>query len=96
MTSAPPRRMGRQPGGAASRRAEQSTLENRNPGLVHFHGLNSVKKKDGSLVVMNRNGELVIWNGWRSHTWLCWLTPRGAAGAALEAVESAVLEAWGL
>jgi len=47
-------------GGAASRRAEQSTLENRNPGLVHFHGLNSVKKKDGSLVVMNRNGELVI------------------------------------
>ena len=47
-------------GGTASRRAEQSTLENRNPGLVHFHGLNSVKKKDGSLVVMNRNGELII------------------------------------
>ena len=47
-------------GGTASRRAEQSTLENRNPGVVHFHNLNTVKKKDGSLVVMNRNGELLI------------------------------------
>jgi DNA-directed RNA polymerase subunit beta' len=47
-------------GGTASRRAEQSTLENRNPGVIKFHGLNTVKKKDGSLVVMNRNGELVI------------------------------------
>jgi DNA-directed RNA polymerase subunit beta' len=47
-------------GGTASRRAEQSTLENRNPGVVRFHSLNTVKKKDGSLVVMNRNGEMVI------------------------------------
>ncbi len=47
-------------GGTASRRAEQSTLENRNAGVIKFHGLNTVKKKDGSLVVMNRNGELVI------------------------------------
>ncbi len=47
-------------GGTASRRAEQSTLENRNPGVIKFHGLNTVTRKDGSLVVMNRNGELVV------------------------------------
>ncbi len=47
-------------GGTASRRAEQSTLENRNPGVVKFHGLATVKRKDGTLVVMNRNGELLI------------------------------------
>ncbi|MHB8420341.1 MAG: DNA-directed RNA polymerase subunit beta' [Myxococcales bacterium] len=47
-------------GGTASRRAEQSTLENRNPGVIKFHGLNTVKKKDGTLVVMNRNGEMVV------------------------------------
>ena len=47
-------------GGTATRRAEASTIENRNPGTVKFHGLNTVKRKDGSLIVMNRNGELVI------------------------------------
>ncbi len=47
-------------GGTATRRAEASTIENRNPGTVKFQGLNTVKRKDGSLVVMNRNGEVVI------------------------------------
>ena len=47
-------------GGAATRRAEQSSLENRNAGTVKFSGLATVQKKDGSLVAMNRNGELVI------------------------------------
>ncbi|WNG18635.1 DNA-directed RNA polymerase subunit beta' [Cystobacter fuscus] len=47
-------------GGAAQRRAEQSSLENRNSGTVKFSGLNTVQRKDGSLVAMNRNGELVI------------------------------------
>jgi DNA-directed RNA polymerase subunit beta' len=47
-------------GGAATRKAEASTIENRHPGVVKFHGLNIVKKKDGSQVVMNRNGEVVI------------------------------------
>jgi DNA-directed RNA polymerase subunit beta' len=47
-------------GGTASRRAEQSMLENRNPGVVHFHGVNLARKKDGTLIVMNRNGELAI------------------------------------
>ena len=47
-------------GGAASRRAEQSTLENRNVGVIRFQNLNTVKKKDGTLVVMNRNGEIIV------------------------------------
>ncbi|MCI0670347.1 MAG: DNA-directed RNA polymerase subunit beta' [Myxococcaceae bacterium] len=47
-------------GGAAQRRAEQSSLENRTAGVVRFHSLSTIQKKDGTLVVMNRNGELVI------------------------------------
>ncbi len=47
-------------GGAATRRAEQSSLENRYGGAVKFNNLATVKKADGTLVVMNRNGELVI------------------------------------
>ncbi|MBF5041173.1 DNA-directed RNA polymerase subunit beta' [Aggregicoccus sp. 17bor-14] len=47
-------------GGAATRRAEQSSLENRFGGTVKFSGLNTVQKADGSLVAMNRNGEIVI------------------------------------
>jgi DNA-directed RNA polymerase subunit beta' len=47
-------------GGAASRRAEQSTVENRNPGVVKFHNVNVARKKDGTLIVMNRNGEVVV------------------------------------
>src|SRR5256885_5374652 len=47
-------------GGAATRRAEQSSLENRYAGTVKFFQLNTVQKKDGGLVVMNRNGELVV------------------------------------
>jgi DNA-binding transcriptional LysR family regulator len=42
-----------------------------------------------------RNGELKIWNGWRSHTWLCWLAPaEGKRTEAVEAVRRAVMEAW--
>ncbi|MDE3156198.1 MAG: DNA-directed RNA polymerase subunit beta', partial [Acidobacteriota bacterium] len=47
-------------GGTASRVSEQSTLEAKNAGTVRFHGLQAVKAKDGSLVVMNRSGSLVI------------------------------------
>lgn len=46
-------------------------------------------------VQAERNGELVIWKGWRSHTWLCWVEPTGVKpAAAVEAVRGAVLEAW--
>jgi len=42
-----------------------------------------------------RNGELRIWNGWRSHTWLCWVTtPEIKRTQAVEAVRRAVLDAW--
>jgi DNA-directed RNA polymerase subunit beta' len=47
-------------GGAASRRAEQSTLENRNPGVAKFHNVSLARKKDGTLIVMNRNGEIAV------------------------------------
>jgi len=47
-------------GGAAQRRAEQSSLENRTAGTVRFQSLNTIERKDGKLVVMNRNGELFI------------------------------------
>jgi len=47
-------------GGTASRRAEQTTLECRIDGRVKFLNLKSVKNREGSLIVMNRNGEIAI------------------------------------
>jgi DNA-directed RNA polymerase subunit beta' len=47
-------------GGAATRRAEQSSLENRYAGTVKFSNLATVKRADGTSVVMNRNGEVVV------------------------------------
>jgi DNA-directed RNA polymerase subunit beta' len=47
-------------GGAATRRSEKSGVENRNAGMVKFLGVNVAKKKDGTLIVMNRNGEVLI------------------------------------
>jgi len=47
-------------GGTASRRAEQTTLEARNDGFVKFINLQTVLNKEGDLVVMNRNGEIVV------------------------------------
>ena len=47
-------------GGTASRRVEQSTIQPRNPGEVKFISLKTVENAEGDLVVMNRNGEMVI------------------------------------
>jgi DNA-directed RNA polymerase subunit beta' len=47
-------------GGTASRMAEQSTLESRTEGTVRFHNMSTVSKADGSLVVMNRIGEVGV------------------------------------
>jgi DNA-binding transcriptional LysR family regulator len=42
-----------------------------------------------------RHGELVVWPGWRSHTWLCWASPPQAkVSPAVAAVRGAVQEAW--
>jgi len=49
-------------GGAASGQAEQSQLETRNAGLVKFSNLRTVERSDGILVVMNRNGELQLFD----------------------------------
>ncbi|OGQ90938.1 MAG: DNA-directed RNA polymerase subunit beta' [Deltaproteobacteria bacterium RIFOXYA12_FULL_58_15] len=47
-------------GGIASGRAVQSTLEARGDGTVKYINLNTVTKNDGTIVVMNRNGEIAI------------------------------------
>src|SRR5205807_6622044 len=61
-------------GGTESRVSEQSTLEARNAGTVHFHGLTVVEAKDGNLVVMNRSGSLVVQD------------QKGAAGVGIRTV----------
>ena len=47
-------------GGTASKSVEQSTLEARKEGKVNFLGLNTVRNKEGSLVIMNRNGMVAL------------------------------------
>jgi DNA-directed RNA polymerase subunit beta' len=47
-------------GGTASHATEQTTLEAKNAGIVRFQNIATVKNKRGDLVVMNRNGALVI------------------------------------
>ena len=47
-------------GGTASRVVEQTVLEAKNAGFVKYVDLNTVKNKDGDLIVMNRNGKIVI------------------------------------
>jgi DNA-directed RNA polymerase subunit beta' len=47
-------------GGAARARSEQSRLESRNVGTLKFHNVKTVTKANGTLVVMNRNGEVVV------------------------------------
>ncbi|MDQ2642627.1 MAG: DNA-directed RNA polymerase subunit beta' [Myxococcota bacterium] len=48
-------------GGAAARgKIEQSALETRTEGTVRLRNTQTVKKRDGTVVVMNRHGELVV------------------------------------
>ncbi len=47
-------------GGTASRRAEQTTLEPRNDGVIRLHNVTTVKNRDGGLIVMSRHGEVAI------------------------------------
>ncbi len=47
-------------GGTASRTHEQSTEEAKNEGVVKFLNIQTVTNRDGNLVVMNRNGTLII------------------------------------
>ncbi|MCL6583772.1 MAG: DNA-directed RNA polymerase subunit beta' [bacterium] len=47
-------------GGTASRIVEQTTLKAKNAGVIRFHNVNTVRNKEGFLVVMNRNGSIGI------------------------------------
>ena len=47
-------------GGTATQRVEQSHVEARNDGSVKFINLNTIRDKNGKLVVMNRNGEIAL------------------------------------
>jgi DNA-directed RNA polymerase subunit beta' len=46
--------------GGTARVEGQSTVTAKNEGLVKFLNLNTVKNRDGDLVVMNRNGFLIV------------------------------------
>jgi DNA-directed RNA polymerase beta' subunit len=47
-------------GGTASKVVEQTVLEAKNPGVIKFININTVKNREGFLVVMNRNGSIAI------------------------------------
>ncbi|MBS2018496.1 MAG: DNA-directed RNA polymerase subunit beta', partial [Deltaproteobacteria bacterium] len=48
-------------GGAAARgKIEQSSIEARTEGFVRIRGANLAKRRDGTITIMNRHGELVI------------------------------------
>lgn len=47
-------------GGAASKVVEQTVLEAKNSGNIKFININTVKNREGLLVVINRNGSIAI------------------------------------
>jgi DNA-directed RNA polymerase subunit beta' len=77
-------------GGAAARgKIEQSSLETRTEGTVHLRNTQLTKKRDGSVVVMNRHGELIVMDDTgreREHHRLVY-------GAVLKAVDGARVRA---
>ncbi len=47
-------------GGTASQVAEQTTLEAKNNGVVSYEKIKTVVNKDGKIIAMNRNGQVLI------------------------------------
>jgi DNA-directed RNA polymerase subunit beta' len=47
-------------GGTASRVVEQTTLSAKRTGTVKYQGLRTIKSLNGEIIVMNRNGHLII------------------------------------
>ncbi len=47
-------------GGAAARVVERTVLESKNPGIIKFININTVRNREGLLVVMNRNGSIAV------------------------------------
>ncbi|MHB8483400.1 MAG: DNA-directed RNA polymerase subunit beta', partial [Nitrospiria bacterium] len=49
-------------GGTASKVIEQTVLEAKNKGKIKYLNLNTVKNKDGDMIVMNRNGKIALFD----------------------------------
>ncbi len=49
-------------GGAASRALEQSKIESNKNGMVRFHNLKLVENRNKELIVLNRNGEISVYD----------------------------------
>ncbi len=49
-------------GGTASKVIAQTVLETRNAGVLKYLNLNTVKNKEGDMVVMNRNGKIAVYD----------------------------------
>ena len=47
-------------GGTASRVVEQTTLNTKRGGIIKYMGLRTLKNQAGEIIVMNRNGSLVV------------------------------------
>ena len=47
-------------GGTATQRVEQSHVEARNEGAVKYLNISTIRDKHGSIIVMNRNGEIAV------------------------------------
>jgi DNA-directed RNA polymerase subunit beta' len=47
-------------GGAAARVVERTVLESKNPGIIKFINIITVKNREGLSVVMNRNGSIAV------------------------------------
>ena len=47
-------------GGTATQRVEQSHVEARNEGSVKYLNISTIRDKHGSIIVMNRNGEIAV------------------------------------
>ena len=50
-------------GGTASRVVEQTTLQTKKAGIVKYSGLRTIKNQRGEIIVMNRNGAIVVQDG---------------------------------
>jgi len=47
-------------GGAAAKVVERTVLESKNTGVIKFININTVRNREGLLVVMNRNGSIAV------------------------------------
>ncbi len=85
-------------GGAASRALEQSKIESRKNGTVRFHNLKVVDNRNKELIVLNRNGEISVYDE-KGRTMENYVVPFGSTLKAREGVtvkEGQLLAQWDL